>query len=172
MIRLLLPLILFLLIHKVTLGNVEHMKDSSGKTLQEVRDKYFSKCLKHHGNTAKFTTIGHKNQAKAYFQLNKPYYQTTRNLFLSEADKLNGISLKTTSFVRSSSYRQQWANTNKWTEWRTGTPAFANWLTVYINIKHGKFEVIPVTSSKYIRKSATTSNGKAPRTLRELASPL
>lgn len=169
MYRILPSLLAFLvMISGLAFGNVTRQKDSSGKTLQQVRDAYFARCLKHNGKTAKFTTIGSQNKPSVYYQLNNPYYKTTRNLFLTEADKLNGITLKTTSFVKSSSYRQQRANTNSWSEWHSGTPAFASWLTVYINMKNGKFEIIPVSSSKYILKKASPSKSNFPKTLRDL----
>lgn len=169
MFRLLLSFLSLLCLSSFVLAGVEQKKDSTGKTLKQVRDAYFARCLKFSGSTAKFTTLGSKKQPSAYYQLNKPYYKTTRTLFLTEADKLNGITLKTTSFVRSSAYRQQNANTSAWTVWRSGTPPTANWMSVYINLINGKFEVIPVSGSQYIRKSSSFASGSAPRTLRDLA---
>lgn len=166
--RIVFPLLFLFVFSSFSFGGVESSKDSTGKTLAQVRDAYFQRYISFEKGLGKITQVDHQGKTTRHYLLHNVTYKSHSNLLVTEADRLNGISLKTMSVIQSKSYRDRLPTSNKWSEWKSGSAMVLTWATIYIERKNGMFKVTPVSGSKYIKK-VRKKPSKAPRTLRDLA---
>ena len=166
--RIIFPLLILFVFSSFSFGGVESSKDSTGKTLAQVRDAYFQRYISFEKKLGRVSQVDHKGKTTRHYELHNVTFKSHPNLFLTEADKLNGISLKTMSVIKSKSYRDRLPSSNKWSEWKSGSAMVLTWATIHIERKNGVFKVTPVSGSKYIKK-VRKKPSNAPRTLRDLA---